>query len=116
MVRPGGRHETCIQVSPDHPALPGHFPGTPIVPGVLLLEQVLAAAETWLCCTLAPTGLPQVKFLTPLLPGEEATLRLELADATLEFMVSGKGKKIAAGIFTLGDLVEAAPGIKSGSP
>ncbi len=116
MARPGARHETCIRGSPDHPALPGHFPGTPIVPGVLVLEQVLAAAEAWLCCTLAPTGLPQVKFLTPLLPGEEATLSLELADATLEFVVSGKGKKIAAGIFKLANLVEATPGIQSESP
>ena len=29
----------------DHPSLPGHFPGRPVVPGVVLLDRVLAAIE-----------------------------------------------------------------------
>ena len=29
----------------DHPSLPGHFPGRPIVPGVVMLERVLEAIE-----------------------------------------------------------------------
>ena len=60
----------------DHPSLPGHFPGRPIVPGVLLLERVLDAIEA----THAPLPalrLPQVKFMQPLLPGEQARVVLE---------------------------------------
>ena len=30
----------------DHPRLPGHFPGQPIVPGVVVLDHVLAAIES----------------------------------------------------------------------
>jgi 3-hydroxyacyl-[acyl-carrier-protein] dehydratase len=30
-------------ISADHPSLPGHFPGTPIVPGVVILDEILAA-------------------------------------------------------------------------
>lgn len=63
-------------IPPDHPSLPGHFPGHPLVPGVVLLDRVVAAIEA----THGPVGplhLPQVKFLQPLLPGEEA--RVELA-------------------------------------
>ena len=33
-------------ISADHPSLPGHFPGHPIVPGVVLLDRVLEAIET----------------------------------------------------------------------
>ncbi|HXH00918.1 MAG TPA: hypothetical protein VNI56_01835 [Xanthomonadaceae bacterium] len=65
--------EFCI--APDHPSLPGHFPGRPIVPGVLLLEHVLAAIETT-HGALGPLRLPQVKFLRPLLPGEPARVEL----------------------------------------
>lgn len=58
-------------VPADHPALAGHFPGRPIVPGVLLLEHSLrragapAAGTRW--------GIAQAKFLRPVGPGE--TLR-----------------------------------------
>ena len=30
----------ALRFAADHPALPGHFPGQPLVPGVLLLEQL----------------------------------------------------------------------------
>ena len=60
----------------DHPALPGHFPGRPVVPGVLLLEQVLLAIEAE-CGALPALELPQVKFARPLLPGDRASVLLE---------------------------------------
>jgi 3-hydroxymyristoyl/3-hydroxydecanoyl-(acyl carrier protein) dehydratase len=61
-------------IAHDHPALPGHFPGAPIVPGVVLLEHVLAAIDP--DGTLAPLRLRQVKFLRPLLPGETAGIEV----------------------------------------
>ena len=60
----------------DHPALPGHFPGRPVVPGVVLLDRVLEAVERE-AGPLRALALPQVKFLQPLLPGERARIELE---------------------------------------
>ncbi len=58
-----------LSVSADHPAMPGHFPGRPIVPGVLLLDLVV---EDWLRQRPeAPLrGLSKMKFLSVLAPGE----------------------------------------------
>ncbi len=62
------RVAACIPA--DHPALPGHFPGRPIVPGVLLLDHVVAAVLADAPgCVLA--GFPAAKFLRPL-AGDEA--------------------------------------------
>jgi len=63
----------------EHPSLPGHFPGQPIVPGVVLLDRVIEAIEAGYG-PLPPLRLPQVKFLKPLLPGQSASVEL-LGDA-----------------------------------
>ena len=33
--------ERTLTVMKDHPALSGHFPGVPVVPGVLVLDEVI---------------------------------------------------------------------------
>ena len=63
-------------IEPDHPSLPGHFPGRPLVPGVVLLDRVVAAIEA-AHGSLGPLRLPQVKFVQPMSPGEQARIELE---------------------------------------
>ena len=60
----------------DHPSLPGHFPGRPVVPGVVVLDRVVAALEH-AHGPLPALRLPQVKFLQPLLPGEAGRIEFE---------------------------------------
>ena len=60
----------------DHPSLPGHFPGHPVVPGVVVLDHVLQAVEA-AHGARGPLRLPQVKFLQPLLPGQPARVELD---------------------------------------
>lgn len=64
-------------IAADHPSLPGHFPGRPLVPGVVLLERVLDAIEARDGVALGALRLPQVKFLQPLLPGEAARVEFD---------------------------------------
>jgi len=68
-----------------HPALPGHFPGHPIVPGVLLLDYVLTGVTAAL--NRPVTVLQKVKFVAPLQPDEPATVACEATGDQLIFSV-----------------------------
>ena len=59
----------------DHPSLPGHFPGAPLVPGVVILDEVVAALGEWQQ-TLQLSGLRSVKFLAPLKPEQPFMISL----------------------------------------
>ena len=85
-----------FSIAPDHPSLPGHFPGHPVVPGVVLLERVVDAMEA----RHGPLGalrLPQVKFVQPLLPGETARIVLEGAPPRWRFQVLRGDVLLASG-------------------
>ena len=70
---------TILRLRADHPSVEGHFPGNPIVPGAVLLDEILHAiarsrgqsATAWL--------VKSAKFLRPVRPGDE--LEIELAAA-----------------------------------
>jgi 3-hydroxymyristoyl/3-hydroxydecanoyl-(acyl carrier protein) dehydratase len=59
----------------DHPSLPGHFPGAPLVPGVVILDEVVAALSEWRHDSQL-TGVHTVKLLAPLKPEQPFTISL----------------------------------------
>lgn len=67
-------HRVPLCIGPEHPALAGHFPGNPIVPGAVLLERVAAACRAWRGVRVARVD---AKFLAPLRPDEPAEIVLE---------------------------------------
>lgn len=94
-------YEIFIEVDPAHPALAGHFPGNPVLPGVVVLDQVACAAEAWLGRPLMIAGLPQVKFVAPLLPGHRARIRLRHEPGRIDFEVDREGTTVARGVLRL---------------
>lgn len=62
--------------------LQGHFPGNPIVPGVIQCEMIAQAAVLLIAdakdATPMYTGLNNVKFKHPLLPGDTAVMTVSL--------------------------------------
>lgn len=80
----------------DHPCLPGHFPGNPIVPGVVVLQQVIEAVEAT-HGPLPPLRLPQVKFMQPLLPGERADVHIDGTAPRWRFRVTRGDRLLASG-------------------
>lgn len=85
------------QVPHDHPAFAGHFPGHPVLPGVVLLDLALQAARECMPGVDA-WSIPQAKFLQPVGPGD--ALRLQIAatpNGGLAFSFSRDGQAVASG-------------------
>lgn len=97
-------HESTHWTVPlDHPAFAGHFPGTPILPGVLLLDTVLHAITAASGMALDICAISSVKFLSPASPGDELEIRHSIsASGTIRFDVVAGMRRIASGSITPG--------------
>ncbi len=82
-------------IAPDHPCLAGHFPGRPLVPGVILLEQVAQAVRAR--HDLRLVRIIEAKFLAPLGPDEPARVLLEGAPPRLRFEIRRGDALLARG-------------------
>jgi 3-hydroxyacyl-[acyl-carrier-protein] dehydratase len=89
---------TQLNVAADHPAFAGHFPGAPVLPGVVLLDAALHVLEQ----TRAPGDRWQVstaKFQSAARPGEELLLEHEaLANGSVRFAIRTRDRAIANGV------------------
>jgi 3-hydroxyacyl-[acyl-carrier-protein] dehydratase len=87
-----------MRIAASHPALPGHFPGHPVVPGVVLLEAVAAALPQHAGGAMRVTGFPAVKFLMPLLSEQEFDIVFSAKrPGQSAFEVVAGGQKLASG-------------------
>ena len=103
--------ETTLVIEADHPAFAGHFPGMPILPGVVLLD---AAVHALLVARGIPCGtgnsdspapackISAAKFLSPVGPGETLTISYRTsATGSTHFEISGVNRKVAEGTLML---------------
>jgi 3-hydroxyacyl-[acyl-carrier-protein] dehydratase len=90
-----------MNVAPDHPAFAGHFPGRPVLPGVVVLMEVLAAIE-------AQTGQPpeqwtiaSAKFIAAIEPGESLDIsHAKTPSGAIRFEVRSARRLVASGQLT----------------
>ena len=95
--------ESALHLAPDHPAYAGHFPGQPILPGVVILAEVLDAVA-------GATGVPadrwtivNAKFRHPVVPGSALTLVYErTARGDVRFDVLAGTSVAASGVLATG--------------
>ena len=91
--------EVSRAIHADHPTLPGHFPDAPLVPGVVILDEVLAALiQARRDCEL--TAIRFVKFLAPLKPEQTFIIQFSVNDddaAEVDFHCVVEGRIIAEG-------------------
>jgi len=86
-IDPGKRIVGIKNITINEPYFQGHFPGSPILPGVLIVE---AMAQTWGICVFALhpeeaenknlffSGIDRVRFRRPVIPGDQMRMEMEL--------------------------------------
>jgi 3-hydroxymyristoyl/3-hydroxydecanoyl-(acyl carrier protein) dehydratase len=98
-VRDQMSFEVCRAIRADHPSLAGHFPGAPIVPGVVILDEVAAALAKWRAdCRV--TGIRAVKFVLPLKPEQPFTICITAAKSAktdVDFCCRVDGRVVVEG-------------------
>lgn len=89
------RLEWQASIPREHPALAGHFPGHPIVPGVVLLDAVAQALARHDGRALRRIG--SAKFLRPVAPGEVLDFVCEGDATAARFSIRSGAAHVASG-------------------
>jgi 3-hydroxyacyl-[acyl-carrier-protein] dehydratase len=112
-VDPGRRCVASKYIEPDAPVFAGHFPGDPILPGVLLIECAAQTAGVMLGAGGREQGgekrlaaVNQFKFLEPVRPGstvqvETRTLVEQEGMALVSASITVQGRQVAMGQLTV---------------
>ncbi len=88
--------------APGHPAFEGHFPGAPLLPGVLLADAALhALCELGAAAPALPLRLEHVKFVGVVRPGDALTLEFEPGRGGLRFVARHGARMVAVGSVAL---------------
>lgn len=88
-----------------HPSLEGHFPNNPIVPGVVILDEVLTIIKM-IKPQFTVHAMPMVKFLQPLLAEQKVFVEIkEKTQTSLSFICSHNETKLVTGQLNLKSLL-----------
>jgi 3-hydroxyacyl-[acyl-carrier-protein] dehydratase len=93
-------HSEQFHIAASHPALSGHFPGNPVVPGVVMLDHVASVIERlW---KKHVVGFPQVKFLRPLRAEQNVELIIEGDEVRARFQILSDAQLLVSGMVEIG--------------
>ncbi|WP_321788408.1 AMP-binding protein [Burkholderia pyrrocinia] len=96
-----GTPALAFTIPAGHPALPGHFPGHPVVPGVVLLDHAIHAIGVALNRPLHAWRLGSAKFLSPVAPGEPLDLAFDTATSgAIRFTLRAGSRDVATGVLS----------------
>jgi 3-hydroxyacyl-[acyl-carrier-protein] dehydratase len=97
---PGKRATGIKNVTINEPFFPGHIPGRPLMPGVLIVESMAQVGGVILAQLpgmqggkfFAFAGIDKVRFRHPVVPGDRLVMEVELLTLKLNRIAKMKGK------------------------
>jgi 3-hydroxyacyl-[acyl-carrier-protein] dehydratase len=90
--------QSNLTIGADHPAFAGHFPGFPLLPGAVLLDEILRAVELAHGIDLKAWHVSSAKFLSAVRPGDSLVLEHEATSAaSMRFCVRVDGRNVVSG-------------------
>jgi 3-hydroxymyristoyl/3-hydroxydecanoyl-(acyl carrier protein) dehydratase len=93
-----------LAIASDHPAYAGHFPGRPILPGAVLLDEALREIGRSRGVELTHWRIASAKFLKTVEPGEPLTLTHSASSgSTIRFVIYSASRIVASGMLAHGD-------------
>ena len=81
----------------DHPAAEGHFPGSPIIPGALLLSETVRAIAANLGTAYSPCQIASAKFFYPVRPGDRVLIDFACVASSIKFNCTVVGRTVLSG-------------------
>ena len=88
-----------VKFAVNHPCGTGHFPGNPIIPGALLLDEVLACIATDLDIGDRIWRVKSAKFSQPVRPGDTVHINYtQTANGEIRFGCTVSNSKVISGI------------------
>ena len=90
--------QSALDISVDHPSFTGHFPAFPVLPGAVLLDEMLNAIELARGIDLKSWRISAAKFLEVVRPRDRVVLEHEAGAAGLiHFIIRVGERKVASG-------------------
>ena len=108
MTETPSAHSHTFHIPSDHPALTDHFPGAPLVPGALILEETLRGARYLHHEGNATLHVASIKFTSALPPGQDARVIYQQGTTKVRFEAFSMDQLIASGLIIVAEKEPAA--------
>ena len=90
--------QSTLEIAAEHPSFAGHFPAFPVLPGALLLDEMLKVIEQSRGIDLKSWHIASAKFLYAVRPCDTLVLEHEAsAPGLIHFTIRVDERKVASG-------------------